>query len=327
MIVPLPTWIHLSIAVTILLVALYVPDAIGVATFPTLLLPTTLLRLALNVASTRLLQTNAGEVIKAFGTRKLRRRRGRVPRADDHPVHRPRQGVGARRRGGRPLRPRFDAGKQMAIDAELRGGSIDGHEARRRRRLLQRESHVLRGDGREHEICKGGLLFVRRRQNDGRGRHIPGLQCFRAARERLGCGMELDARAGRALTSGVTSVSVGALPRRRYTRPRDLRAAFDAAHEFAERLRALFGARVGWVRLYGSQARGDAHEESDVDVLAVVRDLSWKEKIAAIELGCDVSLARTLHISPVVMATADFDRLVELESSFARNVLAEGVAA
>jgi predicted nucleotidyltransferase len=105
------------------------------------------------------------------------------------------------------------------------------------------------------------------------------------------------------------------------------RAAFDAAHEFAERLRALFGARVEWVRLYGSQARGEAREESDVDVLAVVRDLSWKEKIAAIELGCDVSLARTLHISPVVMATADFDRLIELESSFARNVLADGVAA
>jgi flagellar biosynthesis component FlhA len=61
MIVPLPTWVldvllsaNLSIAVTVLLVVLYVPDAIGIATFPTLLLLTTLLRLSLNVASTRL---------------------------------------------------------------------------------------------------------------------------------------------------------------------------------------------------------------------------------------------------------------------------------
>ncbi|MGH7270459.1 MAG: FHIPEP family type III secretion protein, partial [Polyangiaceae bacterium] len=76
MIVPLPTWVldvliagNLSAAIAILLVVLYVPDAIGIATFPTLLLLTTLLRLALNVASTRLilLQANAGEVIKAFG--------------------------------------------------------------------------------------------------------------------------------------------------------------------------------------------------------------------------------------------------------------------
>src|SRR6202000_106940 len=60
----------LSIGVAILLALLYVPDAIGIATFPTILLLTTLFRLALNVSSTRLilLQANAGEVIKAFGT-------------------------------------------------------------------------------------------------------------------------------------------------------------------------------------------------------------------------------------------------------------------
>ena len=52
MIVPLPTWTldlliatNLSAAVAILLVVLYVPDAIGIATFPTLLLLTTLFRL------------------------------------------------------------------------------------------------------------------------------------------------------------------------------------------------------------------------------------------------------------------------------------------
>src|SRR5438552_8093362 len=76
MVVPLPTWLldillasNLSAAVAILLVVLYVPEAIRIATFPTLLLITTLLRLALNVSSTRLilLQANAGEVIRSFG--------------------------------------------------------------------------------------------------------------------------------------------------------------------------------------------------------------------------------------------------------------------
>src|SRR5271170_6392202 len=81
MIVPLPTWVldiliatNLSVAVTILLVVLYVPEALGIATFPTLLLLTTLYRLSLSVASTRLilLQANAGEVIKAFGNMVVR---------------------------------------------------------------------------------------------------------------------------------------------------------------------------------------------------------------------------------------------------------------
>ena len=105
------------------------------------------------------------------------------------------------------------------------------------------------------------------------------------------------------------------------------RFALDAARDFAALLRARFGERVLWVRLYGSQARGDASETSDVDVLAVVRELTWSEKIEGIDLGFDVSMARGLHVSPMVMSEADFDRLVALESAFARNVLAEGVAA
>jgi uncharacterized protein len=105
------------------------------------------------------------------------------------------------------------------------------------------------------------------------------------------------------------------------------RFALEAAHDYAERLRARFGSRALWVRLYGSHARGDASERSDVDVLAVVRDLTWREKVEAIGLAFDVSLVRGLHLSPVVMPEAEFDRLVVLESAFASNVLREGIAA
>ena len=76
MVVPLPTWLldlllafNLATSVSILLVTLYVSDALKVAAFPTLLLITTLVRLALNVSSTRLilLHADAGKVIEAFG--------------------------------------------------------------------------------------------------------------------------------------------------------------------------------------------------------------------------------------------------------------------
>ncbi len=96
---------------------------------------------------------------------------------------------------------------------------------------------------------------------------------------------------------------------------------------FAERLRSRFGERVSWVRLYGSQARGEATEHSDLDVLAVVRGLTWREKVEAMDLAYDVSLSGGLQVSPVVMAEADFERLLALESSFALNVLRDGIGA
>ncbi len=167
MIVPLPTWAldllistNLSAAVVILLVVLYVPDAIGIATFPTLLLLTTLFRLSLNVASTRLilLQANAGQVIKAFGTFVVRGNYvvGAVVFLVLTIVQFIVVAKGSERVAEVGARFVLDAlpGKQMAIDAELRGGTIDGVEARRRRRLLQRESQF-------YGAMDGAMKFVK----------------------------------------------------------------------------------------------------------------------------------------------------------------------
>ena len=122
MVVPLPTWLldillatNVSAAVAILLVVLYVPDAISIATFPTLLLITTLFRLALNVSSTTA-HPAAGRrwrgdpLVRAIrGARQLRGRRGGLFDSDAHPVHRHRQRLRARRGSGRALRARCDA--------------------------------------------------------------------------------------------------------------------------------------------------------------------------------------------------------------------------
>lgn len=93
---------------------------------------------------------------------------------------------------------------------------------------------------------------------------------------------------------------------------------------YRDRLRERFGDRLVEVRLFGSYARGEANEHSDVDVLALVRDLTFREKVEAVELAAELSLARGLPLAPVVMSAAEFDRLVALELGFAANVLAEG---
>ncbi len=171
MIVPLPTWLldvliatNLSLSVAILLVVLYVPDALAIATFPTILLLTTLFRLALNVSSSRLilLQANAGEVIQAFGQFVVRG--NYVVGAVIFLVLTIIQFIviakGSERVAEVGARFVLDAmpGKQMAIDAELRSGAIDGNEARRRRRLLARESQFYGSMDGAMKFVKGDVI-------------------------------------------------------------------------------------------------------------------------------------------------------------------------
>jgi type III secretion protein V len=156
MIVPLPTpvldlliSINLAAAVTLLLVAIYVSDALKIATFPTLLLLTTLFRLAIEVSATRLilLRADGGAVIRAFGSFVVAG--NLVVGAVIFLILTMIQFIviskGAERVAEVAARFTLDAmpGKQMSIDAELRAGHIDHTEARRRRAALARESQLF----------------------------------------------------------------------------------------------------------------------------------------------------------------------------------------
>jgi len=171
MVVPLPTWLldillagNLSAAIAILLVVLYVPDAISIATFPTLLLITTLFRLALNVSSTRLilLQANAGEVIRSFGQFVVRGNYvvGAVVFLILTIIQFVVIAKGSERVAEVGARFVLDAmpGKQMAIDAEARSGAIDATEARFRRRHLARESQFYGAMDGAMKFVKGDVI-------------------------------------------------------------------------------------------------------------------------------------------------------------------------
>lgn len=167
MVVPLPTWLldlllasNLAFSVAILLVSLYVSDGLKIAAFPTLLLITTLVRLALNVSSTRLilLQANAGEVIRSFGEFVVRGNYvvGGVVFLILTIIQFVVIAKGGERVAEVGARFTLDAlpGRQMAIDAELRSGAIDGQEARARRRALSRESQF-------YGAMDGAMKFVK----------------------------------------------------------------------------------------------------------------------------------------------------------------------
>ena len=171
MIVPLPTWLldvflamNISLSVAILLVVLYVPNALAIATFPSLLLITTLFRLALNVSSSRLilLQADAGDVIRAFGTFVVRGNYvvGAVVFLILTIIQFVVIAKGSERVAEVAARFALDAmpGKQMAIDAELRAGAIDGQQARRRRNELTRESQFYGAMDGAMKFVKGDVI-------------------------------------------------------------------------------------------------------------------------------------------------------------------------
>jgi flagellar biosynthesis protein FlhA len=136
----------IGMALLILLVIIYVEDPSEFSSFPTLLLAVTLYRLALNVASTRLilLDGHAGEVIQSFGNFVVRGNYlvGAVIFFILVIINFIVITKGAGRIAEVAARFTLDAmpGKQMAIDAELNAGAIDEPTARTRRLKVQREA-------------------------------------------------------------------------------------------------------------------------------------------------------------------------------------------
>ena len=138
--------VSIAISLLILLVILYVREPAEFSGFPSLLLFVTLFRLALNVASTRLilLDGNAGHVIEAFGTFVVRGNYvvGIVVFAILVLINFSVITKGAGRIAEVAARFTLDAmpGKQMAIDAELGAGVINEEQARTRRRKVEQEA-------------------------------------------------------------------------------------------------------------------------------------------------------------------------------------------
>ena len=158
LILPLPTWgmdvslaFSITFSVLILMVALFVEKPLDFNTFPTILLLATMIRLALNLASTRLILAHghegtdaAGQVIEAFGGFVMGNNFiiGIIVFTILVLVNFIVITKGSGRIAEVSARFTLDAmpGKQMAIDADLSTGLIDEDEARTRRRDLEDES-------------------------------------------------------------------------------------------------------------------------------------------------------------------------------------------
>jgi flagellar biosynthesis protein FlhA len=172
LVVPLPTLlldgllaVSITVSVLILMVAVFLRHPLDLTAFPQILLLTTLLRLALNVATTRTILTHghegpqaAGHVVAAFGGFLMGGdvMVGLIVFAILLVVNFMVVTKGSGRIAEVSARFTLDAmpGKQMAVDADLSAGLIDEVEARRRRRELEEEAAF-------HGSMDGAAKFVR----------------------------------------------------------------------------------------------------------------------------------------------------------------------
>jgi flagellar biosynthesis protein FlhA len=158
LVLPIPPWLldlclamSLTLSVVILMVTLFISRPLEFNSFPTVLLLATMLRLSLNLASTRLIlnrghegTASAGHVIQAFGSILMEGNFiiGVIVFAILVIVNFVVITKGSMRIAEVSARFSLDSlpGKQLAIDADLSAGNIDEKEARRRRKELEEES-------------------------------------------------------------------------------------------------------------------------------------------------------------------------------------------
>lgn len=171
LLIPLPPFmldfllaVNIAVSILIILVSIYLKSPLELASFPTILLITTLYRLGLNVASTRLILSDghAGDIINAFGQFVI---------GGNYVV-----GViifiillvinfvviikGSSRIAEVSARFTLDAlpGKQMSIDADLNAGFIDEQTARKRREDLTREADFFGAMDGSAKFIKGDAI-------------------------------------------------------------------------------------------------------------------------------------------------------------------------
>lgn len=156
--------INLAISVFLLMVALYIPSALQLSVFPSLLLITTMFRLGINISSSRqiLLHAYAGNVIQAFGDFVVGGNYvvGFIILLIITIIQFIVVTKGAERVAEVAARFRLDAmpGKQMAIDADLRAGMIDATQARDKRAQIQKESELYGAMDGAMKFIKGDVI-------------------------------------------------------------------------------------------------------------------------------------------------------------------------
>jgi hypothetical protein len=98
-----------------------------------------------------------------------------------------------------------------------------------------------------------------------------------------------------------------------------------AVADIKRRVLMLVGDRLKGFSIFGSKARGDYDDESDLDLAILVDELSQKEKREIIDAIVDFEVRYLVVVSPLILSTASFDGLKTRERRIAMDIEVEGI--
>ncbi len=95
--------------------------------------------------------------------------------------------------------------------------------------------------------------------------------------------------------------------------------------ELKDTLKEFLGNRLERMILFGSRARGDYEDESDIDIAIIITGLTWALKNRILDTVAEIELKYLQPISVIVFSKVEFDRLKERERRIALDTEIEGI--
>lgn len=98
-------------------------------------------------------------------------------------------------------------------------------------------------------------------------------------------------------------------------------------YQFSQQMRSIFGSHLSKVIIYGSYARGDYQDNSDVDVMILVNlpeEAIKKKENDVYDIAFEIEMNTGIDISPVIKNEAQYEYWVDVLPYY-RNVREEGV--
>ena len=99
----------------------------------------------------------------------------------------------------------------------------------------------------------------------------------------------------------------------------------NAVDRFVKRMKELLGDNLVLMKLFGSKTRGDSNEESDIDILLVLREKNRELQERIYEILFEIDPYYELRISLLIFSDFEYRKNEELSSPFIESVKKEGI--